>query len=213
MFGRGSILLVLLGAAVLPYVATQLRGRDSATPATAVIGKTPLEAHVAAPPGVGAAASGPQAAGVAPRTTSHASLVPLEQALRWDVTPAWVMSTWPRVTTRLPDLELQGYRIAYVSGTAESDIAGSLSYYFDGTQRLRRISFSGSTGDARRLTQFLMSQHRFERRLGKDPSTYLYQVEEDGKALSELRIKAAPVVRTGSPLGRFEVALEIRRPE
>ena len=49
------------------------------------------------------------------------------------------------------ELDLQGYRVAYVSGTAETDIAGSLSYYFDNTHRLRRIAFNGTTGDARRL--------------------------------------------------------------
>jgi hypothetical protein len=42
---------------------------------------------------------------------------------------------------------------------------------------------------------------------------YLYQVEQDGKALSELKIRAASIVRAGSPLSRFETTLEMRRPE
>jgi hypothetical protein len=212
MFGRGTIFLFVVGAAVLPYLFSQLRGGSSpATPPAAATGKAP-EAHLAAYP-TGGAHPSPQAAELAPRTTAKTGVIPLEQVLRWEVTPAWIMSSWPRVTTALPDLDMQGYRIAYVSGTTETDIAGSLSYYFDGSQRLQRISFSGSTGDARRLVQFLMKQHQFERRLGSDPSTYLYQVEDGGKALSELRIKAVPVVRSGSPLGRFEVVMEIRRPE
>src|SRR5205085_8416505 len=108
-----------------------------------------------------------QIAAPLPRTAGEVTVAPFEQALRWEVKPAWVLSTWSRVTTSLPELDLQGYRVAYVSGTAETDIAGSLSYYFDNTHQLRRIEFHGTTGDARRLVQFLISQHRFERRLSE----------------------------------------------
>jgi hypothetical protein len=196
------------------------------SPLQAITGSSDKSAAVnnanAAPQGTGdAQASGTpvnhpsHAAPIAtrPATSSDQKLVPFEMALQWRITPTWVLSTWPRVTTHLSELETQGYRVTLVSGTTQSDIAGALTYYFDAKQQLQRITFNGTTGDARRLVQFLGATHHFERRLLEDPSVYLYQVEEDHRALSELRIKTAPIVRTGGELSRFELGLVMRRPE
>jgi hypothetical protein len=217
------MIFFLAGAALLPYALSQPTIREVlahplhlvSKPAEEV--KKPAPAAAATSKEVAVKATSPhepRSAAVEPRkAASTTAMIPFEQAFRWDVKPAWVLAAWPRVTTELSDLHLQGYRISYVSGTTESDLAGSLTYYFDGGLRLQKLTFTGSTGDAKRLVQFLTSQHRFERRLGDDPSLYLYQVEQDGQALSELRVKAAPIVRTGNPLRRFEVSLEMRRPE
>lgn len=224
MFGRGWVIFFLAGAALLPYALSQPTVRQTLASPLQMLSKPVAEIKKQASPAASATpkeAATPAAHGTAlqpaalePRKAASAvPTIPLEQALRWDVKPAWVLAAWPRVTTELPDLELQGYRISYVSGTTESDLAGSLTYYFDGALRLQKLTFNGSTGDAKRLVQFLLSQHHFQRRLGDDPSLYLYQVEQDGQALSELRIKAAPIVRSGNPLRRFEVTLEMRRPE
>lgn len=228
MFGRGSVFIFLLGGALIPYLlSSKSTIREALTSPLHMMSKPGGDAALTAPSEHEAAAHHdqqtaapephvavhPQQATPQTRTTSEVTVVPFEQALRWEVKPAWVLGTWSRVTTALPELDLQGYRVAYVSGTAETDIAGSLSYYFDNTHRLQRIAFNGTTGDARRLVQFLTSQHRFERRLSDDPSTYLYQVSGGRTALSEMRIKTAPVVSSGSPLSRFAVTLEMRRPE
>lgn len=224
MFGRGWVVFFLAGAALLPYALSQPTVKQALSSPLQLMSKSigetkkPTPAATAAPkeaPAKATPAGEPQLAAVEPRKASSAAaaLIPFEQALRWEAKPAWVLAAWPRVTTELSDLDLQGYRISYVSGTTESDLAGSLTYYFDGAQRLQKLTFTGSTGDAKRLVQFVMSHHHFQRRLGDDPSLYLYQVEQDGQALSEMRIKAAPIVRTGNPLRRFEVSLEMRRPE
>lgn len=241
MFGRSSFALLLVGGAVLPYLLSSGSGvREAITsplqaiagsgdkpaaapqgsPAAASHGTASFvngaEQHVAAPQSAGAPAgfashSTPPAA--KPAAASDERLIPFEHALQWQVTPTWVLTTWPRVTTHLSELETQGYRVTLVSGTTPTDIAGALTYYFDAKQRLQRITFNGTTGDARRLVQFLAATHRFERRLLEDPSVYLYQVEEDHRALSEMRIKTAPIVRAGATLSRFEVTLVMRRPE
>jgi len=150
--------------------------------------------------------------GTRPASPHDEKLIPFEHALQWQVTPTWVLTTWPRVTTHLSELDMQGYRVTLVSGTTPTDVAGALTYYFDAKQVLQRITFNGTTGDARRLVQFLAATHRFQRRLLDDPSVYLYQVEEDHRALSELRIKTAPIVRSGATLSRFEITLVMRRP-
>jgi hypothetical protein len=136
----------------------------------------------------------------------------LERVLRFDVTTQWVLGTWKRVSTSLSDLDLQGYRVALVTGTAENDLAGSLTYYFNPKQRVQRIIFLGHTGDARRLVHFLATQHAFTRQLTPDPSLYLYQVIERGKVMSEMRIKPASIVRDEQQRTRFEVNLVMERP-
>ena len=226
MFGRSWILFVVGAAGLIPYAVSHPGVRSAVTSPLTMVSKTPAEAKPAAaatseePTDVGSfanhgaarPAAGPQPAGAAPRTASSVPTIPFEQAMRWDVTPGWVLGTWPRVTTQLPELDLQGYRVSYVSGTTDSDLAGVLTYYFDSMMKVQRFAFHGTTGDPRRFVQFMLSYHRFERRFGDDASTFLYQVEEDGKALSEMRIKAAPVIRSDSPLERFAVTFEIRRP-
>jgi len=232
MFGRSWILIVVGAAGLIPYAVSHPSVRNAVTSPLSMVSKTSPEAKPAGDVlpddgnglrpsrassfvnhGAGQSAAAPQPAGVAPRTASAATSIPFEQTLRWDVTPAWVLGTWPRVTTQLPELDLQGYRVSYVSGTTESDLAGVLTYYFDAMGKVQRLAFHGTTGDARRFVQFMQSYHRFERRFGDDASTFLYQVEQDGKALSELRIKAAPVIRSANPLERFAVTFEIRRPD
>ncbi len=226
MFGRSWILFVVGAAALLPYAMSQPSVRQAVTSPLTMVSKEPAAAKpadaTAHAPVDGAAfvnhvgsksSAAPQSAVAAPRTSSATPTTPFEQALRWDVKPAWVLGNWPRVTTQLPELELQGYRVSYVSGTTESDLAGALTYYFNEMGNVQRFAFHGTTGDARRFVQFMQSYHKFERRFGDDPSTFLYQVEQDGKALSELRVKAAPVIRNNSPYDRFEVTFEIRRPD
>jgi len=230
MFGRGSFALFLLGGAFLPYLLSSGSGvREAITsPIQSLTGSgdKPAPAPGAAPQGTpdhhtaatSATFATHSAAAGAPITAKPASfsderIIPFETALQWKITPAWIMSTWPRVTTHLSELESQGYRVTLISGTTPTDVAGALTYYFDSKQVLRKITFNGTTGDARRLVQFLAATHRFERRLLEDPSVYLYQVEQDRRALSELRIKTAPIVRAGGELSRFEAALVMRRPE
>ncbi len=60
--------------------------------------------------------------------------------LRFDVTVEWVMQRWPRVSTGLPYLQLQGYRVPLVTGTKVADLAGSLTYYFNARQQVQRIT-------------------------------------------------------------------------
>lgn len=138
--------------------------------------------------------------------------VEMSEALRFEVDPAWVLGHWPRVSTRLAELELEGLRVPWVSGTRDDDLAGSLTYYFAANERLQRITFFGTTGDGRKLVALLTALHGFQRQTSDDPRLYLYQVRGQDKALSELRIWPADVVRADEPRARFNVALWIERP-
>ena len=68
-----------------------------------------------------------------PRPTTP--VLSLEEVLRFDVTTAWVLSKWPRVSANLAELDMQGYRVPLVTGTGDADVAGSLTYYFNAKQR------------------------------------------------------------------------------
>jgi hypothetical protein len=142
----------------------------------------------------------------APRTVP---LVDIEECLRFDVSAAWILGRWPRVTAGLPDQDLQGYRVPLITGTREDDLAGSLTYYFNKHQRCQRITFQGTTGDARKLIGYLTSRYGFKQQTSNDPNLYLYQVRWNGGPLSELHIRPARVVRADAPHARFEVLLAL----
>ena len=97
----------------------------------------------------------------------------LAEVLRFDVTVEWILRRWPRVTTGLPYLQLQGYRVPLVTGTGMSDVAGSLTYYFNAQQQVQRITLRGTTGDPSVLASILTSRYRFARRLTNDPGVVL----------------------------------------
>ena len=141
-------------------------------------------------------------------------LAAIEDALRFDVTPAWIIRQWPRVSAGLGDLQLQGYRVPLVSGTAEDDLAGALTYYFNAHQQVQRITFSGTTGDPRRLIQWVVGRFAFARRLTNDPGIIFYEAPpSDRRPQSTLCIRPVPVVKASDALARFNVALTIERPE
>jgi hypothetical protein len=149
-----------------------------------------------------------------PLRRNGALMYDLAEVLRFDVTPDWIVSRWPRVSAGLAHLPLQGYRVPLVTGIAQDDVAGSLTYYFNAAQQLQRITFSGTTGNTRKLVALITSRFGFARRLVNDASVFLYELpDSDGRATSFLWIRPARVVRAMEPHRRFEVAFVIERPQ
>lgn len=146
-------------------------------------------------------------------TTARASVTSadLGQVLNFAVTPAWVLTQWPRVSASLAELDLQGYRVPLVTGTGEDDLAGSLTYYFDREQRVAWITFSGSTGDPRRLIGLVTARFGFRRDASDDPAVVVYCVKWNNKPRSELRIRPVQIVRANEPRSRYQVELSIRK--
>jgi hypothetical protein len=136
----------------------------------------------------------------------------LAEVLRFDITPTWIIDRWPRVSTGLSELDLQGYRVALVTGTADSDLAGSLTYYFDKKNQVERIIFHGTSGDPRALVAMVTSRYDLKQQKSDDPGLTLFQRKSWGTTMSELRIRPAAVVRSETPHARYEIELAIRRP-
>ena len=146
---------------------------------------------------------------------THAAPLPsLEEVLRFDRTVEWVMQRWPRVSTGLTYLQLQGYRVPLVTGTGLSDVAGSLTYYFNAGQQVQRITLRGTTGDPGSLVALITGRYRFARRLTNDPGVVLYEaVDSSNKPAGSLTIRSAGVVKASQPYTRFEVDLAMDRSE
>jgi len=142
-------------------------------------------------------------------TLASAALCDIPEAFRFDVSPQWVTTRWPRVTTALAETDLQGLRVPLVTGNRLDDLAGSLTYYFDKGHEVQRIVFQGTTGDEQRLVAFLTQTYGLKAvpTLGAG----LYMTESRSKPHSTLRVAWPPVISTDNPTSRCEVVLELNR--
>lgn len=141
-------------------------------------------------------------------------VVDLAEVFRFDVTPDWVVLKFPRVTTGLAILQLQGYRVPLVTGTAEDDLVGTLTYYFDAARQVRRITFEGTTGNPNRLLAFLTGYYGFVYRPTNNPAVYLYVIPEEGsrgQTHSYLWIRPRPILTADDPHHRFDLSLVLER--
>jgi hypothetical protein len=131
--------------------------------------------------------------------------------LRFEVTKEWVYQHWDRKSTGLGDPELFGIRVALVTGTKRTDLAGALTYLFDVQGRVQHISFRGRTADTTPLVQFLTQTYQFQR-MEAPAGEQLYQVRSGKDVYSELRTKPESVLLEATPNGSFGVVLELGRP-
>ena len=134
----------------------------------------------------------------------------LSEIIRFNVTPQWVMGRWPRVTTELSNLNLEGLRVPLVTGKKPHDLAGSLTYYFDKQQQVQRITFHGFTSDERPLVDLLTKKCGFhpEPTLGRG----LYMAKWSGKPKSALWVRHIPLAKTSPRSAELKLELELNRP-
>ena len=138
----------------------------------------------------------------------------MAEVLSFDVTADWIMQRWPRVSSGLAQIQLQGYRVPLVTGTSLADLAGSLTYYFNPQQQVQRITFRGTTGDPGALLALLANRYRFRRRLTNDPGLTLYEtVNPSNQTMGTAKIRSAKVIKANQPYTRFDVDLAMDRPE
>jgi len=149
-------------------------------------------------------------------SASSATALPtlsMADAFNFDATIDWIMHQWPRVTTGLVHLQMQGYRVPLVTGTTPGDLAGSLTYYFDPAQRVGRITFRGVTGDASALVALLGTRFQFTRRMTNDPGLILYESADSSNRLTGMaQIRSNKVIRASQPYNHFDVEVVINRP-
>jgi hypothetical protein len=144
-----------------------------------------------------------------PAATAPKTLAPsIEQAFRFDATPQWVSSRWPRASTVAGNPKELGMRVALVTGTQPEDVAGSLTYYFDDHHQLQRITFTGLTADPRRLLATVVTPHGLKSQPTTDAAHY---IAGDGrKPTSEVTVRHLPVVGADEN-ARVEVSVDLSR--
>jgi len=133
----------------------------------------------------------------------------LNEFLRFDVSPNWVKSRWPRVSSFPGQDALTGLRVALVSGPRPVDIHGSLTYYFDERQRVQRIAFKGWTGDASELAAFV-ERAGFTRR--NTNGAALFSLSSWGTTRGVLRLDHPPVSSRDLPNEQLMVLMELTNP-
>ena len=160
------------------------------------------------------AQSGPAVSAVSPAPLSavaySAPPVGVEEAFRFEIQPPWVTARFPSVSTVAGGPKQLGMRVALVTGTRPDDLAGSLTYYFDEYHQLQRITFTGRTGDARRLLAAVVPMHG----LKSLPTTgaALYVAGDAKKPTSQVSVNYLPITPAQTN-ARQEVAVDLRRPD
>lgn len=134
----------------------------------------------------------------------------LREVLRFDISPRWVIDRFARVSTVLSDLQLEGLRVPIVTGTQADDMAGTLTYYFDRSDKLQRVTIHGFTGQPDRLVG-LLTQHYG---LSHTPSLEagVYTKRWNGVPVHFLRLTHAPVVYSDAIHQKYTLFLELNQP-
>lgn len=134
----------------------------------------------------------------------------LREVMRFDITPQWVINRFARVSTVLADLKLEGLRVPIVTGTRADDLAGTLTYYFDGSSQLQRLTIHGFTGDPSRLAHTMTSNYG----LTSEPTLEagVYTKRWNGRPVHFLRLTHAPVVYSDAVHQKYTVFLELNQP-
>ncbi len=218
---RKGMMLVALGSAVgVPYVTSEWSkikanfGGGNSTTSANQFSKTPSAHSFGASPATGnpstpAQPQHPLAAD--PQQLEETPLVDMKDALRFNISPDWIISRWPRVTAGIPLENQHGMRVTLITGLLYDDLAGALTYYFTPAQKCSKITFSGTTGDPRRLTALARERFGFNR-YHSEAGIERYEIRWNGDAHSELLIRPARVVRSSAPNARYEVQLLIVDP-
>ncbi len=132
------------------------------------------------------------------------------EVLRFDITPEWVTNRFSRVGTVLADMNLDGLRVPFVTGTTAQDVAGTLTYYFDHSRQLQRVTVHGFTGDPTRVID-AMTRHYG---LAHEPSLEagVFTRRWNGNPVHFMRLSRAPVMYSDAVHQKYTVFLELNQP-
>jgi hypothetical protein len=208
-FGRNALFGAAVAAALgVPFALSDKNEPSASDPLEAGHG----DAAISKEPTAGSLStlSGPH--------TSHATVegplvADLAEILRFDLTPSSISQRWPRVmNSRHAAGQLQAYRVPLVGSSKIGGLTGALTYFFTEEAKLQGVQFYGNAADAQPLVDFLTRQHGLQRYKSGDPSLEVYEVRRDGKAVSQLLLRTAPVIDAAQPEGRFRVELVLDHP-
>lgn len=144
-------------------------------------------------------------------TLSGYQIRDLREVLRFDISPDWVVNRFSRVSTVLADLKLKGLRVPIVTGIQADDVAGTLTFYFDNSDRLQRLTFHGFTGDPNRFAEIMVSSYGMQREPALEAGVFTKRW--NGRPVNFMRLTHAPVVYSDAIHQKFTVFLELNQPD
>ena len=140
-----------------------------------------------------------------------APVTDLREVMRFDITPQWVMDRFSRVSTVLAELKLKALRVPIVTGTRVDDLAGTLTYYFDGQDRLQRVSMHAFTGDPQRLAGAMTEHYGMQQEPNLEAGVYTKRW--NGLPVHFLRLTRSSVVHADALHQKYTVFLELNQPD
>jgi hypothetical protein len=147
---------------------------------------------------------------VPPSPIGNVPAVSLPDALRFDVTPAWVRSIWSRVTPQRLETGWYALRVPLVTGTEPADVAGSLTYYFNRQDFVERITLTGLTDDPELLSSLVQQYYALRPYAVTGRGLWLSFYQD--VPIGMLRIEDAALLRPGQPQSRYRIELELNLP-
>lgn len=201
--------LVIAGQAGVPVGV----GAPGAPGAIGTPGTAALPASTSG--GLNRSAAGPAALmptpGIAPGALVGGPVHDLREVLRFDISPDWVTAKFARVTTVLAETDLEGLRVPLVTGIGPTDLAGSITYYFDYAGKLQRVMLHGFTGDVSRIVETMTQHYGLQAEASLDAGVYTRRW--NGQPVHFLRLTRAPVVYSDALHHKFTVYLELNQPD
>ncbi|MEO1529258.1 MAG: DUF6690 family protein [Planctomycetota bacterium] len=143
-------------------------------------------------------------------TLAGYSVPDLRSVMRFDIQPEWVIGRFHRVTTVLADLNLEGLRVPIVTGIRSDDIAGTLTYYFDHSGKLQRLTIHGFTGDPKRFAETMVQHYGLQREPALEAGAFTKRW--NGRPVHFMRLTHAPVVYSDAVHQKYTVFLELNQP-
>lgn len=134
----------------------------------------------------------------------------LREVLRFDIVPGWLPQRFARVSTVTSNVQMDGLRVPLITGTRPNDIAGTLTYYFDASQALKRINLHGLTGDPTQLANLMVQFYQLkpEQSLGGQ----LFTTRWNNRITSVMQISPAPIIYAGADHSKYIIFLELNQP-
>ncbi len=139
-----------------------------------------------------------------------APLTDLREVMRFDISPDWVIQRFSRVSTVLSDVKLQAMRVPIVTGTRVDDLAGTLTYYFDGSGKLQRVSLHAFTGDPNRLVGAMTQHYGLTREASLEAGVFTKRW--NGIPIHFLRLTHTSVIHADALHQKYTVFLELNQP-
>lgn len=188
--------------AMLPNVNLETRSG----PASIVPGRTEqLWDYTLGTPTLGQIQQQPQA------SVGGGAINDLREVLRFDIVPGWLPQRFARVSTVTSNVQMDGLRVPLITGTQSRDIAGSLTYYFDAGQALKRINLHGVTGDPTILANLMVQFYQLkpEQSLGGQ----LFTSRWNNRVTSVMQVAPAPIIYAGADHSKYIIFLELNQPD